>query len=62
MEEVLGEKLVDGWCCQIKGEHFKHQMLHSQHLLLGVGVICDVNELCHLRGVDFFEFSALGGL
>lgn len=29
IKEVLREKLVDGGHCQIKGEHFKHHMLHS---------------------------------
>lgn len=59
VKEVLCEKLVNGWCGQIKGEHFKHQMLHSQHLLLRVSVICDVNKLCHLWRVDLLKFPAI---
>lgn len=58
VEEVLREKLVDGGSCQVEGQHFEHQVLHSQHLLLGVGVICDVDELCHFRGVDFLKLPA----
>lgn len=59
VKEVLCEKLVNSWCCQIKGEHFEHQMFHSQHLLLGVSVICDVNKLCHLRRVDLLKFPVI---
>lgn len=58
VKEILCEKLVNGRCRQIKGEHFKHQMFHSQHLLLGVSVICDVYKLCHLWRVNLLKFPA----
>jgi hypothetical protein len=32
-------------------------MFHTQDLLLGVGVIGDVNELSNLRRVDLFVFT-----
>ena len=61
MQDVLGEKLVDGGSGQIKREHLKHQMFHSQHLLLGVGVVGDVNKLRDLWGVDLLKLPAWGG-
>jgi len=33
-------------------------VLHPQNLLLVVGVICDVDELCYFRGVDFLKLPA----
>lgn len=33
-------------------------MLHSQHLFFRVGVISNVNELCHLWRIDLLKFPA----
>jgi hypothetical protein len=45
-------------CAEIEGENLQEKFLHAQDLLLGVCVVCDVNEFSDLWRVDFFVFSA----
>lgn len=59
MQEILGEELIDCWSSKIKRKNGQHQMLHSQHLFLCVGVISDVNKFCHLWGVDLLKLPTV---
>lgn len=52
MEEV--ERCGDG---QLECEHFEDEILHSQHLLLRVRIVRDVNKFGHLGRVDFLVFT-----
>lgn len=42
---------------QIECQHLENQLLHAQHLLLGVRVIGDVHELVHVRRIDLLVFA-----
>lgn len=59
MQKVLGEELIDGWGGQVESEDFEDQVLHSENLLLGVGVVCNVHKLCYFWGVNFFKLPAM---
>lgn len=56
LQNVLHQELVTCWCSHVKGQHFEHKVLHTQELLFGVGVICDVDKFIHLWRINFFIF------
>lgn len=53
------EEVMRSWNCKLKGQHFQDQVLHSQHLLLGVSVVGNVDELSNFRRVDLFVFPLI---
>jgi hypothetical protein len=57
-EVVLCCKAKDSWSGHVKSQHLEDEMFHSQHLLLGVSVVGDVDKLTHIRRVNLLEFSA----
>ena len=60
--QELVSKAVEGGHGHIKGQHLEDEVLHAQHLLLGVGVVSDVHELVHLGWVDLFKLTGKANL
>lgn len=65
MEDLLGVAVADaevgeegerGGRGQVEREHLEDEVLHAQHLALGVRVVRDVHKLRHFRRVHLFVF------
>lgn len=54
LEEVVGGR--DG---ELESQHLQNELFHAEHLLLGVGVVGNVNELANLGRVDLLVFTAM---
>ena len=50
------QETVRGGHGQFESQNFQNQMLHTQHLLLRVRIVRNVDELGHFRGVNLFVF------